>query len=171
LPQHRETSSSVSVRDLLAAGGAGRSTRHRAEPRTADRVKLAATAAVATGALVGGAAQLAQAAPLLPPLGGHTANSADNITLQSAGDPAETFEQAAPARVPLEKSTATPVATPVAAPANPTPFGLRNLPPEVAGPLSQAEQVIKSLQQQAAPVAAPASRGVVLQAQPWGPGQ
>jgi hypothetical protein len=171
LPQHRETSSSVSVKDLLADGGAGRSTRHRAEPRTADRVKLAATVAVATGALVGTAAQLAQAAPLLPVPGGHTANSADNVAPQPADGPAETFAQAAPARVPLEKTTAAPVAAPVAAPADPTPFGLRNLPPEVAGPLSHAEQVIKSLQQQAAPVAAPSGRGAVLQAQAWGPGQ
>src|SRR6266567_491482 len=100
MPQHRETSSSISVRDLLGDGIAGRSTRHRAEPRTGDRVRLAATAAVATGALVGTAAQLAQAAPLLP--GGHASNNADTIAMKSAAGPAETAEQAAPARVPLE---------------------------------------------------------------------
>ena len=104
MPQHRETSSSISVRDLLGDGIAGRSTRHRAEPRTGDRVKLAATAAVATGALVGTAAQLAQAAPLLPMPGGHASNSADTIELKSAAGPDETVKQAAPAaRVPLKR--------------------------------------------------------------------
>lgn len=150
MPQHRETSSSISVRDLLGDGIAGRSTRHRAEPRTGDRVKLAATAAVATGALVGTAAQLAQAAPLLPMPGGHASNSADTIELKSAAGPDETVKQAAPAaRVPLEKATA----APVAAPADPAPFGLRNLPPNVADPLAHAEQVIKGLQQQMTPAA------------------
>ncbi|MGF6887138.1 murein DD-endopeptidase MepM/ murein hydrolase activator NlpD [Nocardia sp. GAS34] len=151
MPQHRETSSSISVRDLLGDGIAGRSTRHRAEPRAGDRMRLAATAAVATGALVGTAAQLAHAAPLLPASGG--SNNADTIALKTASGPAETAAQAAPARVPLEKSTAAPAAAPVDALADPAPFGLRNLPPDVAGPLSHAEQVIKGLQQQAAPAA------------------
>jgi murein DD-endopeptidase MepM/ murein hydrolase activator NlpD len=114
-------------------------------------MRLAATAAVATGALVGTAAQLAHAAPLQPAPGERTSNNTDTITLKTAFGPAETAEQAAPARLPLEKSTATPAAAPIDAPAAPAPFGLRNLPPNVAGPLSHAEQVIKGLQQQAAP--------------------
>ncbi|WP_067895373.1 M23 family metallopeptidase [Nocardia vaccinii] len=151
MPQHRETSSSVSVRDLLGDGVASRSTRHRAEPRH-DRMRLAAGTAVATGALIGVTAQFAQAAPLP---GVHTANSADTIALKPAVAPAAEATET-PARVPLEAAAPTPAAAPVAAPAPApaaalAPFGLQNLPPEVAGPLSQAEQVIKNLQQQAAP--------------------
>ncbi|MFF3566823.1 M23 family metallopeptidase [Nocardia jiangxiensis] len=124
-----------------------RSARHRAEPRH-DRMRLAAGTAVATGALIGVTAQFAQAAPLP---GAHTANSADTIALKPA------VAQAAPTAeahtgVPLEAAAPAPAAAPVAAPAPAAaPFGLQNLPPEVAGPLSQAEQVIKNLQQQAAP--------------------
>ncbi|MQY23062.1 hypothetical protein NRB20_61890 [Nocardia sp. RB20] len=169
MPQHRETSSSVSVRDLLGDGVASRSTRHRAEPRH-DRMRLAAGTAVATGALIAVAAPLAQAAPIP---GVHTANSADTIALKPAVAPAPEVAQVQ-AGVPLEVAP-TPAAAPVAAPvpaAAPAPFGLRNLPPEVAGPLSHAELVIKNLQQQEVMPQAPylAGKGVVLQTQSWGAG-
>ena len=118
-------------------------------------MRLAAGTAVATGALIGVTAQFAQAAPLP---GVHTANSADTIALKPAVAPVAEATEAteAPARVPLEAAAPTPAAAPVAATAPapaaaPAPFGLQNLPPEVAGPLAQAEQVIKNLQQQAAP--------------------
>lgn len=165
MPQHRETASSISVGDLLRECAAGRSTRHRAEPRTSDRVKLAASAAVAAGTLVGAAAQLAHAAPVTPD--DHKVNSADDIVLKSAAPAAETLEQAAPARrVPLEYVATTPQPTPVATPT--APFGLRNLPPDVAGPLAHAEQVIKGLR---LPAPYLANKGVVLQARSWGSGR
>lgn len=166
MPQHRETSSSVSVRDLLGDGVAGRSTRHRAEPRH-DRIRLAAGTAVAAGALIGASAQLAQAAPLP---GAHTADSADTIALEPAIAPAAQVTPA-PAGLPLEAATPAPQAAPIATPADPTaPFGLKNLPAEVAGPLAHAEQVIRNLQLQAAPDSATGT-GVVLQTRTWGSGQ
>ncbi|AHH15619.1 M23 peptidase family protein [Nocardia nova SH22a] len=153
MPQHRETSSSVSVQDLLGGlsdGGGTARTRHRAQPRTADRMKLAASAAVATGALIGTATQLAHAAPLLP--GGNN-NAPDPVALKPAVQPEQETQQAAePAPAPAE-TPAAPQAQPVAAPA-PAPFGLQNLPPEVAGPLSHAEEVLKGIQQQLAPAQA-----------------
>ncbi|WP_036505660.1 MULTISPECIES: M23 family metallopeptidase [Nocardia] len=156
MPQHRETSSSVSVQDLLgdisaASGAAERRTRHRAQPRTGDRMKLAASAAVATGALISTATQFAHAAPLLP--GGHN-DTPEPVALKSASEPAHEAEQAAPVAAPIAAETpAAPQAQPVAAPA-PAPFGLQNLPPEVAGPLSHAEEVLKGIQQQLAPAQA-----------------
>ncbi|WP_232236011.1 M23 family metallopeptidase [Nocardia sp. BMG51109] len=143
------------MKDLLREGVVDRPSRHRAEPRTTDRVKLAASAAVAAGAIVGTAAQFAQAAPLLPV--GHD-NGPDTAELAKASAPVQQAEQQAAEPEPAEAAApepATAVAAPVAAPAPPAPFGLQNLPPEVAGPLSQAEQVIKGLQNQmAAPPAA-----------------
>lgn len=84
---------------------AGRPNRHRAEPRTGDRVKLAASAAVAAGAIVGTAAQLANAAPLLPI--GHESSSGDAIARDAVEESAAEAKQA----------VAAPVAEPVAAPA------------------------------------------------------
>ena len=141
----------MSVQDLLGNTGAAGRTSHRAQPRTADRVKLAASAAVATGALIGTATQMAHAAPLLP--GGH-ADDPDTVTLKAASVPEPQAEQAAPAPEPDAAETpAAPQAQPIAAPA-PAPFGLQNLPPEVSGPLSQAEDVLKNIQQQLAPAQA-----------------
>ncbi|MBB5912970.1 murein DD-endopeptidase MepM/ murein hydrolase activator NlpD [Nocardia transvalensis] len=118
-------------------------------------MKLAASAAVAAGALVGTAAQLAHAAPLLPV--GHDSSDTDEIAADTQAEPAAQAKQAA-APVAAEKSEPAPApvaAEPVAAaPIQPTPFGLQNLPPEVAGPLAQAEQVIKGLQNQVAPAQA-----------------
>ncbi|MEV5649234.1 M23 family metallopeptidase [Nocardia sp. NPDC052254] len=153
MPQHRETSSSVSVQDLLGDisdgdGAAERRTRHRAQPRTADRMKLAASAAVATGALIGTATQLAHAAPLLP--GGGNNNAPDPVALKSAEEPAHEAEQQAEPAPAAAEAPAAPQAQPIAAPA-PAPFGLQNLPPEVAGPLSHAEEVLKGIQQQLNP--------------------
>ncbi|WP_280369608.1 M23 family metallopeptidase [Nocardia wallacei] len=138
---------------------AARPNRHRAEPRTGDRMKLAASAAVAAGAIVGTAAQLANAAPLLPI--GHESSNGDAIALDSVDEPAAEAKQAVAAPEPVAAPAPEPEAqaVPVAAPIQPAPFGLQNLPPEVAGPLAQAEQVIKGLQNQVAP-AAPAVRPV-----------
>ncbi|WP_216903337.1 hypothetical protein [Nocardia alni] len=161
MPQHRETASSVSVSELLGKCTAARSTRRRAELRTSDRVKLAATAAMAAG-LVGTGAQLAHATVL--PSDEHTADSADDITLKSAAVPTPAVDQSAKAHLPIvpEVASAPPQAAVVAsattpallrqpdaarsAQQDPAPFGLKNLPPEVAGPLAQAEHVIKVLQ-------------------------
>ncbi|MBF6171512.1 M23 family metallopeptidase [Nocardia blacklockiae] len=121
-------------------------------------MKLVASAAVATGAIVGTAAQLAHAAPLLPV--GHDSNNGDAIALDTVSEPAAEVKQAVAAPAPAPGPVLEPEvqATPVAAPLPPAPFGLQNLPPEVAGPLAQAEQVIKGLQNQVAP--APAVRPV-----------
>ncbi|WP_238845846.1 M23 family metallopeptidase [Nocardia terpenica] len=137
------------MKDLLGEGVAGRATRHRAQPCTGDRVRLAASAAVATGALIGTAAQIANAAPLLPL--GHGDNGPDTAQLRPVAVEKNEAEQPAPApAAPAENPAPAPQAAPIAASA-PAPFGLQNLPPEVAGPLAQAEQVIKGLQQQATP--------------------
>lgn len=129
----------------------GQRTSHRTPPRTADRMRLAATAAVATGALIGTATQLAHAAPLLP--GNHT-DEAEPVAQKSAPEPElEVAQAAAPAPVQAAETPAAPQAQPIAAP-EPAPFGLKNLPPEVSGPLSQAEDVLKDIQQQFAPAQA-----------------
>ncbi|WP_245998648.1 M23 family metallopeptidase [Nocardia pseudobrasiliensis] len=146
---------------MLEDGAAGRPTRHRSESRAADRMKLAASAAVAAGALIGTASQLAHAAPLLP---GNNAGGDDPVTLEVASEPIKEAKEGKPAPTGLalvaESAPTAPEVTPAAAPAPvATPFGLQNLPPEVAGPLAQAEQVIKGLQQQAIPTA-PAVRPV-----------
>ncbi|MFI5777054.1 M23 family metallopeptidase [Nocardia sp. NPDC051570] len=140
---------------MLGDGAAGRPTRHRPDSRAADRMKLAASAAVAAGALIGTATQLAHAAPILP---GSNTGGEDPVTLEVASEPIKEAKEGKPAPTGLalvaESATPTPAAAPVAAPA---PFGLQNLPPEVAGPLSQAEQVIKGLQQQMGSTVAPTS--------------
>ncbi|MFC9993543.1 M23 family metallopeptidase [Nocardia sp. NPDC127526] len=149
--------------DLLGDSGAGRAgaaarRRHRAEPTTADRVKVAAGAAVAAGALIGTASQLvpalANAAPLLP--NHETKTVADEAELADAAQPATELKEIAgqaPAPAAPVVTDAQAVAAPVSAP-----FGLQNLPPEIANPLAQAEQTLKALQQQIAP--APAVRPV-----------
>ncbi|MCX4093180.1 M23 family metallopeptidase [Nocardia sp. alder85J] len=101
---------------------------------------MAASAAMAAGALIT-TAQLAQAAPL----SGYDADTVEPAASQPA-EPVAQVAQAAPQAAEIAEA-ATDVTTDAA------PFGLQNLPPEVAGPLSQAEQVIKSLQQQATPAA------------------
>ncbi|WP_040833523.1 M23 family metallopeptidase [Nocardia brevicatena] len=137
-----------------------RPTRHRAEVSAAERVKAAAGAAVAAGALIGTAAQVAPAiaygTPLLP-----DPQDADKVV---EAEPVSTAEiqavearvaeaqaaQAAPAPAPQAPVTA--VAAEIAErPANPAPFGLQNLPPEVAAPLAHAERTINQIQQQIAP--------------------
>ncbi|MEV6771144.1 M23 family metallopeptidase [Nocardia sp. NPDC051030] len=113
-------------------------------------MKVAAGAAVAAGALIGTASQLvpalAHAAPLLPnhdekSIGSDLALADASQTMKQATDVAAPAPEAAPA-----------AAQQVAA--APAPFGLQNLPPEVSGPLAQAEQTLKDLQQQFAPAAA-----------------
>ncbi|WP_433624785.1 M23 family metallopeptidase [Nocardia sp. CA-120079] len=145
---------------LIGDGIAGRPTRHRAEPSTTDRVKIAAGVAVATGALIGTAAQVAPAiaAPLLPGAHDGDEEAAAPITFKGTAElPVEEAKAAAPVAEAAQAVTATPVAAPIAdAVANP--FGISNLPPEIAGPLAQVEQVLKGAQQQFAP--APAVRPV-----------
>ncbi|WP_405179556.1 M23 family metallopeptidase [Nocardia sp. NBC_01377] len=134
----------------------GRPTRHRVESSAAERVKMAASAAVAAGAIIGTLSQVAPA--IAAPLSDHDAEDAaqaiepitfkgsDISTTQAKFDaPAETVETAA-ATTP---AAAIPVAAPVAAP-----FGIGNLPPEIAGPLSQVEDILKGVQQQVAPAPA-----------------
>lgn len=158
MPHHRETADSVSVMELLGGSGAGRSgvvarRRHRAESTTVDRVKVVAGAAVAASALLGTASQLvpalAHAAPLSP---NHEEKSVAEDT--ALADASQSFKQATQVAAPVVEQA--PVAAEIAAPvaAAPAPFGLPNLPPEISGPLAQAEATLKTLQQQFAPQAA-----------------
>ncbi|MFB7877887.1 MULTISPECIES: M23 family metallopeptidase [unclassified Nocardia] len=149
---------------LLGDGAAGRPSRHRAEPSRTDRVRVAASAAVATGALVGIAAQIAPtiayAAPLLP---SHD-DVQDSVVPESARQDVNLVaaqEVSAHTEAPTQvDAVAAPIAAPVAAP-----FGIGNLPPEIAGPLSQVEDILQGIQHQVAPsqsvrpVAGPISSG------------
>ncbi|WP_454198459.1 M23 family metallopeptidase [Nocardia sp. Marseille-Q1738] len=159
MSQHRVGPDSITVHSLLGEGGAtDRPTRHRAEPSAAERVKAAASAAVATGALIGAASQvapaLAYAAPLLP--GAHDADKESAAAVKGTGilpvaeakAAAEPVAEAAPEPAPASVA-ATAVAAPVAAP-----FGIPNLPPEISGPLAQAEEALRGVQQQVAPPSA-----------------
>ncbi len=141
--------------DLLGDSGAARAgipsrRRHRADPSTADRVKTAAGVAVAAGALIGTATQLvpalAHAAPLLPTHDEKPTAIGEDVVTEDA---ALELKQAQPDAAPVAQ---TPQAQPIAdvAPA-PAPFGLQNLPPEISAPLQQAEQTLKTLQQQLNP--------------------
>lgn len=138
--------------DLLGENAGGvRSSRHRAEPSTADRVKVAAGAAVAAGALIGSAAQLVPALANAAPLpadntGKHVAEAVPNLA--AAIKQATEFAAPAPVDAPAPVAEAAPVA------GQPAPFGLTNLPPEISAPLAQAEQTLKNLQQQFAPATA-----------------
>ncbi|MGW4367665.1 M23 family metallopeptidase [Nocardia takedensis] len=137
-------------------GTKSRPTRHRAESSSAERIRMAAGAAVAAGALVGTVSQVAPA--LAAPLTGHdvedAAKATEPITFQATAEVPVTqakfdaaVEEQAPAAEPVAQ--AAPVAAPVAAP-----FGLQNLPPEIANPLSQVEDILKGVQQHVAPAPA-----------------
>ncbi|NUS92788.1 MAG: M23 family metallopeptidase, partial [Nocardia sp.] len=94
---------------------------------------------------------IAYAAPLLPGGGNDEAVKAEVAPVADAMAPvAARMAQAAPV---ADAQPAPVQAAPIAAPA-PAPFGLQNLPPEVAAPLTQAEQTLKQLNQQIAPAAA-----------------
>ncbi|GGN85285.1 M23 family metallopeptidase [Nocardia rhizosphaerihabitans] len=167
MSQHRVGPESISVKTLLGDGGAGRPSRHRAEPSRTDRVRVAASAAVAAGALVGTAASIAPAisyaAPLLPT---HNDDVEESVVSDSAREAAEVSlvaakQVAAPAAdSPVQVDA---VAAPIAAVA--APFGIGNLPPEISGPLAQVEDIIQGIQHQVAPpqaarpVAGPISSG------------
>ncbi|WP_063000443.1 M23 family metallopeptidase [Nocardia jinanensis] len=132
--------------------------RHRAEATAAEKVRAAAGAAVAAGALIGTASQIAPAiayaAPLLPGNGNDEAVKAEPVAPVSGAvaTVAERMAQAAPIADPRPAPVQ---AAPIAAPAPvAAPFGLQNLPPEVAAPLTQAEQTLEQLHQQFAPAAA-----------------
>ncbi|UGT39786.1 M23 family metallopeptidase [Nocardia yamanashiensis] len=145
--------------DLLGDSGAGRAgrRRHRAEPTTVDRVKVVAGVAVAAGAIIGTGAQLvpalAHAAPLLP---GHDEKSIGEDVAQA--DSATELRQARSATVeaaaPVADNAPVAQAAAIADAGAAAPFGLQNLPPEIANPLAQAEATLKSLQQQFSPQAA-----------------
>ncbi|MET8873452.1 M23 family metallopeptidase [Nocardia sp. NPDC004604] len=140
---------------LIGEGVAGRPTRHRAEPSTTDRVKVAAGVAVAAGALIGATAQVAPAiaAPLLPGAHDGDEEAAAPMTFKGTAElPVEEIKAATPV-AEVAQAVATPVAAPVAAPVA-NPFGIGGLPPEIAGPLAQVEQILKGAQQQIAPAAA-----------------
>ncbi|MEV0250496.1 M23 family metallopeptidase [Nocardia sp. NPDC050712] len=130
-----------------------RRSRHRAESPSSDRVKRVATFAVAAGALVGTATQVAPA--LAAPLSPHhdtDDKAAEPITFKGAGEIAATQAKFA-SPVAEVAPEPTPVAAQVAAPVA-QPFGIQNLPPELAGPLAQVEDILKGVQQQVAPAVA-----------------
>jgi len=139
------------VKSLMCDGVSGRPTRHRAESTAAERVKVAAGVAVA-GALLGTASQIAPAlaAPLLP--GGHSSDqAAAPISVKGTGAlPVTEAKAAAPQVADVAPAPAPQVATTVAAPVA-APFGIGGMPPEVAGPLTQTEDVLKGVQHQVAP--------------------
>ncbi|MFC8383114.1 MULTISPECIES: M23 family metallopeptidase [unclassified Nocardia] len=167
MSQHRVGPESISVQALLAHAD-GRSpsrSRHRAEASRSDRVRVAASAAVAAGALVGVTAQIAPAlafaAPLLPT---HDDSVEESVVPESARQDVDLVaaqEVAAHVETPAPvTAVAAPIAAPVAAP-----FGIGNLPPEISGPLSQVEDILQGIQHQVAPpqatrpVAGPISSG------------
>ncbi|MDO3647369.1 M23 family metallopeptidase [Nocardia mangyaensis] len=166
MSQHRVGPESISVQALLGDTGAGRPNRHRAEPSRTDRVRAAATAAVAAGALVGTAAQVAPALAFAAPLLPSQDDTKESVVPAAARQAAEVnlvaAREAAPAPVAAApvNAVAAPIAAPVAAP-----FGIGHLPPEIAGPLSQVEDILQGIQHQVAPpqaarpVAGPISSG------------
>ncbi|GAA1595403.1 M23 family metallopeptidase [Nocardia ninae] len=158
MSHHRVGPSSITVMSLIGDEISGRPTRHRVESTATERVKAAAGVAVAAGALIGTVTQIAPAvaSPLLP--GAHDGDEADApMTFRGTGimPVAQTKIAPAPEAPAPEAPVATQVAAPVAAP-----FGLPNLPPEIAGPLAQAEQILKGVQQQVAPAPSGAVRPV-----------
>jgi murein DD-endopeptidase MepM/ murein hydrolase activator NlpD len=136
---------------LMGDGVSGRPTRHRVERSATSRVKVAAGVAVAAGALIGTAAQVA-AAPLMP--GAHDGDETDATPMTFQGTSDLQVQDAKAVAAPVaEAPQATPVAAPIADPAA-APFGIGNLPPEIAGPLAQVEQILTGAQQQMNPTAA-----------------
>ncbi|WP_084510217.1 M23 family metallopeptidase [Nocardia lijiangensis] len=155
MSQHRVGPSSITVKSLIGDGVAERPTRHRAESSQIERVRAAAGAAVAAGALIGAAAQvapaIANASPLAPSRDADQA--ADEITFKGTAEIETVAAKQALAPIAEAAPAPAPVAAPVAAP-----FGFGNLPPEIAGPLAQVEDILKGVHQQVAP--APAVRPV-----------
>ncbi|MBF6356080.1 M23 family metallopeptidase [Nocardia higoensis] len=161
MSQHRVGPSSITVESLLGSGVEGRGgtavatrpTRHRAAPAQSERIRAAAGAAVAGAALVGVAAQvapaLAAASPLAPER--HTDAAEEAITFQGTGEiPLVEAAQAIAAPAEAAEPPVTAVAAPVAQPVS-QPFGLQNLPAEIATPLGQVEDILKGVQQHLAP--------------------
>ncbi|MEU7630991.1 M23 family metallopeptidase [Nocardia sp. NPDC049220] len=156
MSQHRVGPSSITVTSLVGEGGAGRPTRHRAEPST-TRVRVAASVAVATGALIGTAAQIGPSVASPQLLGAHEEDQLDTqIAVKGTGAAPVAEARSAHAQVaaaapqPEPAPAATQVAEQIAAPGT-TPFGIPNLPPEVVGPLSRAEDALNGVQQQVVP--------------------
>jgi len=156
MSQHRVGPSSITVESLLGHGAQGcgavatRPTRHRAAAAQTERFRTVAGAAVAGVALVGVAAQvapaLAAASPLAPER--HTDVADEAITFQGTGE--IPVVEAAQAIAAEAAEPVTRVAAPVAQPVS-QPFGLANLPAEIAGPLAQVEQILAGVQQHVAP--------------------
>ncbi|MFI6871608.1 M23 family metallopeptidase [Nocardia sp. NPDC050406] len=119
------------------------------ETGATGRIRAVAGAAVAAGALLATTSQLAQAAVPLAPAD-HEADTVADAAEMSEPAAEVVEEQEAVDEVALVAETPSVTAEPVAAPVA-TPFGLTGLPVEIAGPLAQAEQAIKDLQQQLAP--------------------
>ncbi|WP_028477004.1 M23 family metallopeptidase [Nocardia sp. CNY236] len=160
MSQHHVGPDSITVSSLVGDGATGRPTRHRAEPSSTDRAKVAAGVAVATGALIGTAGQLAPAMAQASP--SHSAPDANEATVVMPALGGADIMPVAQVQamvdqitdsVPAPAATVEPVAEPIAAP-----FGIPNVPPEIAGPLAQAEQFLQGMQPKAAP--APAVRPV-----------
>ncbi|MEU8895881.1 M23 family metallopeptidase [Nocardia sp. NPDC048505] len=134
---------------------------HRADPGPTGRFRVAAGTAVATGALLGSVAQLAPATAVAAPPPPPTDLGAEN-PLDAGLRWLSSLAPAPPPAPVVAEQPAPPVADPEPAPAPapaPAPFGFAHLPPQIAGPLAQAEQIVKNLQdlQQQAPLqAAPA---------------
>lgn len=151
MPLHRETPGSLSVQDLLVAGDTSSATRHRADTGSAG-FRTVAGVAVAAGALLATTAQLtpaavANAAPLTP-----TEYDTESLSDAAESGTVLAISDFGPDELPVEEVVTentgdTPEIAPAAAPVA-TPFGLTGLPVEIAGPLAQAEQAIKDLQQQ-----------------------
>ncbi|WP_280512355.1 M23 family metallopeptidase [Nocardia farcinica] len=154
MSQHRLGPSSITVESLLGHGATGRPTRHRAQSSQGERVRAAASAAVAAGALVGVAAQvapaLAAASPLAPAR--NTEAAEETIAFKGTAEiPAAEAKQISEPAPAADPAPVTQVAAPVAQNVAQQPFGIPNLPPEIAAPLAQVEDVLKNVQQHVAP--------------------
>lgn len=156
----------MSLIDNGVGGVQVRPTRHRADATVTDRFKVVAGSAVAAGALLGAVAQvapaIANAAPLLP--SDDAEEAAGPITFKGVEDLQAAAARTAVAAPVVEEATAPqPVVTQVAAPIADgigNPFGIAGLPPELAGPLAQVEQMLKNAQPQVPQIAMPAAPAV-----------
>ncbi|MBH0777669.1 M23 family metallopeptidase [Nocardia bovistercoris] len=144
------------IGDLHGEGVTVRPTRHRAESSSGERIRMAAGAAVAMGALVGTVSQVAPA--IAAPLTGHdaedAATAAEPITFHGTNEVATQAKFASPAVQEVSAPAPVAEAAPVAAAPVAAPFGINNLTPEIAGPLAQVEDILKGVQQQVAPAPA-----------------
>ncbi|GAB4585839.1 M23 family metallopeptidase [Nocardia sp. IFM 10818] len=137
----------------------GTATSHRADTGASWRVRSVSGAAVAAGALLATTVQMTPAAatPAPPPVEPdpiasvlksiEEAIAAATGAAPVAAPPVEAPAEAPEPEIPAPAVEVAPTVEPAAAP-----FGLAGLPAEIRGPLAQAEQAIKSLQEQVAPL-------------------